>query len=428
MGKYLFSSIGQNVDKIVKKNIKKNFRVVFATFSPWENNRRSPTNGLVEPMVSFFVPRTSKFVLIDQPHPGSDRLIPISEIYEKGKHKKTTKSSLAVSWLLPVLALNNTLKTSIAFKLRDFLSVLDFAMGDKGSYDIFIGLESINTLAGVLLKKLGVAKTVVYYVSDFSLQRYRSTFLNKIYLLLDRIAFNHADFVWDISRGMMSARRSAGLPSKITKTSLYVPIALFPNQVRSRPQAKTIPASLVYAGALGSENGPDLAILSLKKVLRTIPQAQLHIFTNGQDMETQTLRDLTDKLGIHDKVFFHGLIANQTELIKDLEQFMVGLAPYRAIPGSARWWADATRIRLYLAAGLPVVTTQVPPVGQELEQEKSGLVVKDNAEKIAQAIISLLKNRNLYRKMRQNAIAQARRNTWDKVYSKTLKSMGVDLS
>lgn len=411
----------------MKKNIQKDLRVIFATFSPWENNRRSPTNGMVEPMVSFFVPRTRKFVLIDQPHPGSDRLTPIIEIYEKGKHKKTVKSSPAVSWLHPVLAFNNTLKTSVAFKIRDFLSVLDFAMRDKGNYDTFVGLESINTLAGILLKKFGFVKTVVYYVSDFSLQRYRSPFLNKIYLLLDRMAFHHADFVWDISRAMMSARRTAGLSLKITKTSLYVPIALFPNQIRSRKLVKTIPASLVYAGALGRENGPDLAILALKKVLRIIPQAQLHIFTDGQNMEAQNLRDLTDKLGIHNKVLFHELISNQTELIKDLEQFMVGVAPYRALPGSARWWADATRIRLYLAAGLPVVTTQVPPVGQELEEEKSGLVVKDNAEKIAQAIISLLKNRNLYRKMKQNALAQARRNTWDKVYSKTLKSMGVDL-
>lgn len=406
---------------------KKKLKVVFATFSPWENNKRSPTNGMVEPMLSFFVPRTGKFILIDQPHPGSDRLIPIIEIYEKGKHKKTTTSSPVVSWLYPVLAFNNTLKTSLAFKIRDFLSVLDFAIRDKGNYDIFIGLESINTLAGVLLKKFGFVKTVVYYVSDFSLQRYRSPFLNKIYLFLDRMAFNHADFVWDISRAMMSARRVAGLSPEITKIPLHVPIAFFPNQIRSRPPAKIIPASLVYAGALGRENGPDLAILALKKVLRIIPQAQLHIFTNGQDMETQNLRDLTDKLGIHDKVLFHGLIPNQTELIKDLEQFMIGLAPYRALPGSARWWADANRIRLYLAAGLPVVTTQVPPMGQELKQEKSGLVVKDNAEKIAQAIIFILKNRNLYRKMRQNAIAQARHNTWDKVYSKTLRSMGVAL-
>lgn len=410
-----------------------NPNILFATFSPWQNNRRSPTNGMVEPIVSFFAPRSRRFVLIDQPHPGSDRLIPAVEIYKNGRLQNTERSSIFVSWLYPFLAVRNFLHTSPIFKLRDFLSVLDFCIRDgikkdKMKYDLFIGLESINTLAGVLLKKLGFVKNVVYYVSDFSLQRYHILMLNRLYLFLDRLAFTYSDFVWDVSPAMMTARVKAGLKPEGLKPSIYVPIALFPNQVSSRPSAKIIPASLVYVGVLGRENGPDLAIHALKKVLRTIAQAQLHIFTNGQDMETQNLRDLTDRLGIHDKVFFHGLISNQTELIKDIEQFMVGLAPYRALPGSARWWGDATRIRLYLAAGLPVVTTHVPPMGQELKQEKSGLVVKDSAEKIAQAIISLLKNRNLYRKMRQNALAQARRNTWDKVYSKTLKSMGIALA
>ena len=226
----------------------------------------------------------------------------------------------------------------------------------------------------------------------------------------------------------MSARIAAGIDPENLKESLYVPSALFLKQINHRLPIKKLPASLVYAGSLNKENGPDLVIHAFKKVLKTIAQAKLHIITDGQDIETQSLRDLTDELGIHDKVLFHGLIPSQYELINDLKQFMVGLAPYRAIPGSPRWWADATRIRLYLAAGLPVITTNVPPIAKELEQEKSGLVVKDNAQQFAQAIVSLLKNKTLYRKMRQNAIIQARNNTWDKVYSKTLKSMRVEFS
>ena len=50
--------------------LKKKMSVVFATFSPWENGARMPTNGMIEPMLKFFYPRTSKFLLIDEPHPG----------------------------------------------------------------------------------------------------------------------------------------------------------------------------------------------------------------------------------------------------------------------------------------------------------------------------------------------------------------------
>ncbi|MEK6891246.1 MAG: glycosyltransferase [Nanoarchaeota archaeon] len=401
-------------------------KVIFASFSPWENGHRSPTNGLIEPMVSYFAPRVNKFILIDQPHPGSDRLIPTIETYSKGKLKKTTRSSFFVSLLYPILLLQNTLKTSIVFKIRDFLSVIDFGLWSKDYFDLFIGLESINTLAGVILKKIGLVKTVVYYVSDFSLQRYGNSLLNKIYLFLDRIAFNNADFVWDISPAMMPARLKIGSISS-DKVSLYVPIALFENQVTHKTNDQTIPYSLVYAGLVNSENGPDLAIQVLKKVLHSFPKTQLHIFAAGQDSEIQNLRDLTNKLSVQNKVFIHGFITNQTELINDLSQFKIGLAPYVAKKNSARWWSDSTRIRLYLAASLPVITTQVPPMGKELESNGSGLVVNGNVTHLTNAVISLFKNSSQYNKMKFNAMKQAENNTWDKVYNRTLKSMNIEL-
>lgn len=405
-------------------NVKK---VIFASFSPWENGHRSPTNGLIEPMLSFFASKVNKFILIDQPHPGSDRLIPIIEKYSKGKLIKTTKSSFFVLWLYPLLFLKNTLGTSLIFKVRDFLSVIDFGLWSKDKFDLFIGLESINTIAGVALKKMGIVKSVVYYVSDFSLQRYENSWLNKVYLFLDRIAFNNADFVWDISPAMMPARIKMGLNSDLNKTSIYVPIALFANQVIHKTNDQTIPFSLAYAGLVNSENGPDLAIQVLKKVLHSFPNTQLHIFAAGQDSEIQSLRDLTNSLSVQNKVFIHGLITNQTELINDLSQFKIGLAPYVAKKNSPRWWADSTRIRLYLAAGLPVITTQVPPMGKELENNGSGLVVSDNVTHLANAVISLFKNSNQYNKMKLNATKQANNNTWDKVYNKTLKIMGIEL-
>ena len=44
--------------------------------------------------------------------------------------------------------------THIVFKIRDFLSVLDWSFRSNESYDFYIGFESVNALAGVLLKNL----------------------------------------------------------------------------------------------------------------------------------------------------------------------------------------------------------------------------------------------------------------------------------
>lgn len=400
--------------------------ILFATFSPWEKGKRSPTNGMIEPMVKFFVPKLKRFVLIDEPHPGSSTVLPIIEIYDNGKLTRKTSSSVFINWLYPLLIIRNSVGTRIPFKIRDFLTVLDFALRDKKRYDVFIGLESINALAGILLKKIGLVGKVIYYVSDYSPQRYKAGWFNKIYLTLDKLAATHSDYIWDVSLAMMPARIKAGLNKKNAAFCIHVPNALYPEQINYLSQSKIIPNSLVFAGTLGEENGPDLAIKALKHVLLKINNATLHIYGGGET-DLKRLNDLAGQLGVKKSVIFHGFFNDQIKLSEEIRNYSVGLAPYIAIPGSPRWWADATKIRLYLAAGLPVITTQVPPLGKELIENKSGIVANDNVKETAKAIISLLSNPENYKKIRENAIKSAKSNTWDNTYSKAIQKSGIDL-
>lgn len=404
----------------------KKLSVLFATFSPWENNKRMPTNGMIEPMLSFFVPSTKTFALIDEPHPGSNVLIPIIEIYKNGKLVKKTKSSLFVSWLYPFLLTRNSVGTRTIFKIRDFLAIFDFALRQKTKYDLFIGLESVNAIAGVILKRLGLIKKVVYYVSDYSLQRYQSSWFNGLYLWLDRLAATKADFIWDVSQAMMPARIKAGLNPKKSAPHIHVPNALFPEQINYLPIKKLIPSSLVYAGTLGIENGPDLAIKAFSLVIKKIPSASLHIFGGG-DSDLKRLKKLTQKHLLNKEIFFHGFVSDQIALSKEIKKYTIGLAPYRAIPGSPRWWADATKIRLYLAAGLPVITTQVPPLGKKIQKEGSGIVTKDNPKELSGAIIKLLTNRHRYTNLRNKAVKIAKDNLWENTYKKALKQMNLEI-
>lgn len=405
---------------------KKKISVLFATFSPWKSGKRLPTNGMIEPMLRYVAPKTWRFTLIDEPHPGSDVLLPIIEIYNQGKLIKKTHPSWLVKWLYPFLALRNSVGTRIPFKIRDFLCVLEFALRDRNKYDVFIGIESINTLAGVILRKLGIVKKVIYYVSDYSPERYKAGWFNTIYLTLDRLAVTHANYIWDVSLAMMPARVKAGLNKGKAASCIHVPNALYPEQINYLPASKIEANSLVFAGTLGEENGPDLAINALSLVLKKFPSAKLHIFGGGNS-DVERLQKLVEKLKLKDNVVFHGFFTSQIKLSKEIRKYAIGLAPYIAIPGSPRWWADATKIRLYLAAGLPVITTQVPPLGKELIQQNSGLVTKDEIKQTSQAIISLLNNKSKYLKMRNNAIQAAKNNTWINTYSQAFKKSGIDI-
>lgn len=414
----------KKVDRLISGKINS---ILFATFSLRNNGQRTATNGMMEPMLSFVAPKVERFTFIEQPHPGSDTVLPFIEIYKRGKLKKGSQHLLLPRILSPLLTVTNINQTQPVFKIRDFLSVLEFTLRNRHQkHDLFIGLEAINALAGIILRKLGIVKTVVYYVSDYSPVRYKISLVNKFYLFLDKFAATHANFIWDVSLAMMPARIKVGLNPKKAAPVIHVPNALFPKQINYRPYSKIIPNSLVFVGTLGKINGPDIAIKALKIVLKSVLDARLHIYGDGEP-DMSRLKKLTEKLRLNDRVIFHGFISDQIKLSKETSKYAIGLAPYLAIPGSPRWWADATKIRLYVAAGLPVITTKVPPLGKEVEVDGAGIITKDTPEDTAKAILKLLKDKELLNKMKKNAIARARDNTWENIYSQALKRMSIDL-
>lgn len=403
------------------QKLSKKSKILIASFSTWKKEKRTPLDGNIKALLEFFSPRVFLIILIDGRHPGSDQISTLIEIHQNGQ---LTKSFLSkTSFLIyPFLKLTNFDKTQISFKARDLLSTLEAGIFSRQKYQLFIGLESIYTLAGIILKKLGKVKTVVYYISDYAPNRYSQKWFNNLYLWFDRFCAMHADFIWDVSKAMHPARIKAGLDPKKSAPELHVPNALFPEQINYLPLKLLKPYSLVYAGTLGIENGVDLAIKAIPIIKKKIPNIELHIYGGGSTDEKR-LKDLAKRFYLQNSVFFHGFITDAVKLSELIKRFCVGLAPYLAIPLSVRWYADATKLRLYMAAGLPIITTQVPPLGKEIAEAGAGLIAKDNEKDLAKNIIKMLENKKLYLKTRRAAIKYIKNNTWENVYTTALKKM-----
>lgn len=409
--------------KQIKLN--KNSKILIATFSPWKDGKRLPTNGMVEPFIDYFSKKYDKFILIDQPHPGSDIVLPIIEEYKNGKSIKSFKNSIIIKILSPLLKFTNIHKTQISFKLRDFVSVIDFVLRNKIKFDLFIGFESVNTLAGVVLRKLGKIKKVIYYVSDFSPKRYSQNWFNNIYLKLDKLAATYSDATWNVSMAMPKARKKLGYDMENISPQLFAPNAFFKHQIKCLPISKVKPFSIVYAGTMGMENGPDLAIKTVANIVKMYPKTILTMIGGGKKEEIEKLKKLIKKLGVEKNVDFVGFVQTNDEMYQIIRKHMVSIAPYKAIPGSVRWYADAVKIRTSLACGVPVLTTQVPPNGKLLLKAKAGIVVKDNVKELTKAIDIIFSKKDAYLKMRKNAIENAKENTWDNSYTNALKEMGL---
>lgn len=401
------------------KLIKESTTVLIATFSPWQNGKRLPINGNVEPLLDFFVPKTRTTVLIDQPYPGSDFVMPRVEVYEKGKGPQLRNVSKLIYVLFPFLKRIKSNGTHVVYKLRDFFSVFDCAI--RNNYDLFIGLEAINGLAGIIMKRLGKIKCVVYYVSDYSPNRYGNKWFNFLYLRLDRFCAMHADYIWDVSAAIQPARISMGLDQKKSAPLLIVPNALYPAQISFLPIAKIEPFTLVFMGTLGEENGPDLAIKSLIYLVKHIPKIKLHLIGGGGDLVR--LKKLTSDLKLEKYVVFHGFITDRVLVSQTIKKYCLALAPYVDIPGSARRYGDATKIRAYLAAGLPTITTSVPPLGKAAVRAGAALIVKDDPRAIASAVKKIFTNTKLIISMKEKAVAFARDNVWEKEFKKAIAQM-----
>lgn len=399
-------------------------KILIATFSLWNSKGRTAINGMIEPLLYFFQPNSKLIDLIDGPHPGSNTVFTRFDSYERKNFRKRSLSLVSIL-MYPLLKIKNANATQIPFKLRDFFSVFELILRSGKRYDLFIGLESIYGIAGILLKKIKIVKTAVYYVSDYIPNRYENKWLNNLYLWLDRYCCYNADYIWDVSPAMLTARIKAGLDKTKCAPIILVSNALFPKQISYLPSEKVEPFSLVFAGTFGPENGLSIAIKAMRIIVEKFPKAKLNVLGGGHTPQ-EDFEKLAKENNVIKNVIFHGFIEDTTKLSNIVKHSSLGLAPYVNYPDSARLYGDATKIRLYLGAGLPVVTTHVPPLGKEIKNFGAGIITEDNEKELAKGVIKIFSDKNLYQKMRERAISFAKNNTWKNTYNSAFKKMGIN--
>lgn len=411
-------------DKFKKNDIlNKDSSVLFATFAVYVKGKRLPSNGMIEPILSFFLPKVKDFTLLIQPHPSSDRISPIIETYEKNsKIKETIISPFLYFPLYLLCKMQNSDNTHVSFKLRDFFSVLFIGFTSGKKFDFIIGLESINALAGIMLKKLGRVRTVIYYVSDYSPKRYGNILLNTVYLWLDRFCIEHADFTWDVSPSMKEARLKEGIISKDSNRILHVPNGLFDSQIASLPISKRIQDSIVYMGLLNLDQGADLALKAFKLVLEKKPGATFHVI-GGTNRDSNPFMEMVKDLGVEDSVISYGFIPPNKKMSSIINKCCIGVATYRSDRNPRNRYGDSGKIRQYLACGLPIVATTLQWYTRYAIEKGAGIGVRETPEDFARAIMKLFDDKEFYKSCSEKAVELSRDNTWENIYAKAFLTM-----
>jgi glycosyltransferase involved in cell wall biosynthesis len=124
-------------------------------------------------------------------------------------------------------------------------------------------------------------------------------------------------------------------------------------------------------------------------------------------------------------VTFHGYLDDHREVERLLRESAVAVAPYSRSKDTFTRYADPGKLKAYLAAGLPIVLTDVPPNARELQQEAGAEVVADNAEALAAGILRALASPDAWQARRESALAYARRFDWTKLFDGLFADLGL---
>jgi len=123
-------------------------------------------------------------------------------------------------------------------------------------------------------------------------------------------------------------------------------------------------------------------------------------------------------LGVEDNATFLGKLSHN-KLSKYLKQADIGIAVFKSRKFNE--YACHLKIREYMAAGLPVIVSNIGEGEQVIEDSRAGELVDNSPESIAYAVIRILKDRNLRKKFSENSIRYAANFEWSIILEKVSK-------
>jgi glycosyltransferase involved in cell wall biosynthesis len=298
--------------------------------------------------------------------------------------------------------------------IKDLLSTIFWICRLDLKFDILVGVNNLNALSCLILKWLGKGKNTIFYTIDFVPRRFDNPTLNAIYHSIDNLCIRMSDIVWNVSAKMVEGRETKGIPKKYSAKQITVPIGINFNSIKRLSVTDIERKRVVFLGHLLEKQGAQLLVNAAPKIISSVPDVKFQIIGGGD--YKSTLKQLVEELKLDSYFEFTGLITDRANLEKELMKGAIGIATYAPSPNNYTYFADPTKPKDYMAFGLPVIITDVPQIAKTIEKRKAGFVVKYDADDLAEKVILLLKDDQLYMEYRDNAVSFASEYDWNNIF------------
>ena len=218
-------------------------------------------------------------------------------------------------------------------------------------------------------------------------------YIVKALKLCEKWSTGFADMVITVNKTChdIFARRSCAA-EKIKIVMNFPDEQMFPEEKPGRmldwAMSSERPFVLMYHGSFVERNGLDLAILALKKVKASIPNAVLRVYGEQTPFLEQAMR-LARTLGVEGSVYQMGL-ARVEDLAVEIQRCDVGIIPNR--DNLFTKLNTPTRIFEYVSQGKPVIAPRAAGVLECFSERELMLFELGSADDIAQKIEHLFRN------------------------------------
>lgn len=254
--------------------------------------------------------------------------------------------------------------------------------------DLYVGIDPLNALSGIILKKRGKVKKAVFYTADYSPQRFSVGILNWVYHRIDAYCVKYADEVWSVSTKIVEVRRNMGLTESKNIFLPNVPPTAY-DKYRDNPHDIY---ELVTTGILDKQLDFEGTLRAVAALSGEFPKLHLTIIGNGP--EEENIKKLADELGISSRVELTGRLPLKAALYRQ-SRAGIGLALYTGVWGFNQY-GDSTKCREYFHFGLPVISTDTHATVQDIEEYQAGIIVDLAVDQYVDAIRNTLRHYSMY--------------------------------
>jgi len=175
---------------------------------------------------------------------------------------------------------------------------------------------------------------------------------------------------------------------------------------------------MIYVGTVSEWSGLDLVIRSIPQIKKEVPDIKLIVVGDGAYLNE--LKKISKKLEVNTHIELLGK-KEYNEIPEILSKCNIGLAVYPEI--DLMKYAFTLKLIEYMAAGLPVITTNVGDGAQIVKESNSGFVIDYTVESFSNAVINLIKDDELRYSMSRNGTKYAKNFDWDDLASLEISAL-----